>query len=50
MEIEMQTAEEYLNWLIDDDDAGRDTILVKLFSLPKSERERLRRVINEEQK
>ena len=49
MEIEMQTAEEYLNWLIDDDDAGRDTILVKLFSLPKSERERLRRVINEEQ-
>jgi hypothetical protein len=49
MEIEMQTAEEYLNWLIDDDDAGRDTILVKLFSLPKSERDRLRKAINEEQ-
>ena len=46
----MQTAEEFLNWLIDDYDAARDIILVKLFSLPTSERDRLRRVINEEQK
>jgi len=45
----MQTAEEYLDWLIDDDKAGRDIVLIKLFSLPKSERERLRRVIIEEQ-
>ena len=46
----MQTAEEFLDWLIDDYDAARDIILKKLFSLPTSERERLRRVINEEQK
>ena len=45
----MQTAEDFLNWLIDDNTTDRDGIGAKILSLPKSERDRLKKAINEEQ-